>query len=57
MMFFAPTFSARGDDNHSPADEPDARTHEDDGDNFAYRAHAPFSRNAQPESNENPGQE
>jgi hypothetical protein len=42
MMFSAPTFNARGDDNHSPADERDARAHEDEGENFAYRAHAPI---------------
>jgi hypothetical protein len=44
MMFSAPTFNARGDDNHSPADERDARTHEDEGENFAYNAHAPLYR-------------
>jgi hypothetical protein len=28
--FSTPTFNARGDDNHSPADERDARAHEDE---------------------------
>jgi hypothetical protein len=40
-MFFTPTFNARGDDNHSPADERDARAHENEGENFTYSAHAP----------------
>jgi hypothetical protein len=44
VVFFALMFNARSRDHHGPAEERDARTHEEEGgENFTYRVHARLS--------------